>query len=125
MPAIGFASVLKVLPPSPAVSALRLEEMRSSQRIFVFSGAVLWTEGEEHKHTSLIRDISEDGIFFYSDLRPQEDQELCLSIHVNGGSRPLLQVRGRVVRVQESPMGAAIGVAMAVSEWTIRPANVV
>ncbi len=92
-------------------------DQRSTLRSFVGTAFVLTLkDGDPRQHVGLIRDVSEQGMFFYSDLNPACGSELDFEFTL---PRPETQpvwvaCKGRVVRVEHPAPGAAIGVALSI-----------
>src|SRR5215469_813490 len=92
------------------VMAFSHTTQRSSKRSFIVCPISLSFEsGAAH---GILRDISQNGMFFYSNFKPPLQSSINFSLrlgkkHINGS--------GEVVRVEQSTPGAAIGVAVRIS----------
>ena len=90
--------------------AFRHTMERSSRRSFIVCPISLAFEaGTAH---GILRDISENGMFFYSNFKPPLQSSINFSLrlgkkHISGS--------GEVIRVEQSAPGAAIGVAVRIS----------
>lgn len=85
-------------------------QRRSSPRAFVILPATISFGSDGEHHAGLIRDISQTGIFFYCDAKPELQDEVNVVVRV--GEASAIAYKGRVVRVEEPSAGAAIGVAI-------------
>ena len=67
---------------------------------------------EARSHVGLLRDVSPDGVFFYSDFKPPigTEVEVTFTIPVNS-NRLKFVCRGKVLRVEQTASGAAPGIA--------------
>jgi len=61
----------------------------------------------------ITRDLSKNGIFFYSNVTPKLHSNISLVLQVNGARIPC---SGEVVRVQDAAPGAAVGVAVMIQD---------
>src|SRR5215470_4253560 len=78
---------------------------RSSPRSFIVCPISLTFEtGSAH---GILRDISQDGIFFYSNFRPSLESTINFSLTLGEKN---ISGSGEVVRVEQNTPGAAIGV---------------
>ena len=87
---------------------------RTSRRSFVRMPATITaTVNDNQVHTAFIRDISNYGMFFYSNLRLEEGNRVNFVLeYSNRGSVTRLQLSGVVMRIEEDKPGAAIGIAI-------------
>ncbi len=94
-------------------------EQRRALRLLTTAPAVIYLEGE--RHIGLVRDLSSTGLFVYSDFAPALDAELKLTIQLSRDDKKtsLFICKGNVVRVENSGIGAAIGIAVRFSEASI------
>ena len=83
---------------------------RSSPRAFVILPATISFGSDGEHHAGLIRDISQTGIFFYCDVKPELETEVNVVVRV--GEAAAIAYKGVVVRVEEPSAGAAVGVAI-------------
>lgn len=86
------------------------KQTRSSPRAFVILPATISFGGDGEHHAGLIRDISQTGIFFYCDVKPELETEVNVVVRV--GEAAAIAYKGVVVRVEEPSAGAAVGVAI-------------
>ena len=70
--------------------------------------------GARTEHVGFVRDISSDGIFFYSTWRPSEgeDTDFVLNCRTRGGKRIEARLSGRICRIEQNVSGAACGIAV-------------
>lgn len=85
---------------------------RSSQRTFMHAAAEVRCAAVPGVHAGVLRDISEDGVFFYSDFKPPLGTEVRIIFIPAGFGRPRIYCEGRVVRVEQVRTGAAPGIAV-------------
>src|SRR5947209_19197947 len=89
---------------------------RSATRKFLRLPA--WSRVNFKKHVAMVRDMTRQGIFFYSDIRPQVGEEVAFVMEFAKWShRSLIACKGRVVRVEQAVPGAAVGVALSLSRF--------
>ena len=70
------------------------------------------------KHVAMVRDMTRQGIFFYSDIRPQVGEEVAFVMKFPKRThRSLIACKGKVVRVEQAVPGAAVGVAVSLSRF--------
>ncbi len=100
-------------------------EQRQEQRVFVKMPVRLNLSGDAREHVGFVRDMSEHGIFFYSDLNPVLGSQIEFVMHLPQHTmRPAeLSCRGTVVRVESHAPGAATGVAVRLEQCNPVPAN--
>jgi hypothetical protein len=68
-------------------------------------------------HVGVIRDLSEDGMFFYSDFKPPVGTEVRITfVPPSSGRSARVYCEGVVVRVQQVRAGAAPGIAVRLTE---------
>ncbi len=100
-----------------ALMLTTVTDERASARSFVYASFVLnLKDGDPRPHVGLIRDVSDSGMFFYSDLKPACGSELDFHFKLPrpGTEAQWIACRGRVVRVEHPAPGAAVGVALQV-----------
>ena len=85
-------------------------QTRSSPRAFVILPATISFGSDGEHHAGLIRDISQTGIFFFCDVKPELRSEVNIVVRVADAAP--IAYKGRVVRVEEPLVGAAVGVAI-------------
>ena len=66
-------------------------------------------------HAGIVRDISKDGIFFYSNYKPKPHETITFILHMSGSK---ISCTGRVARIEEKVPGAAVGVAVKIESST-------
>ncbi|MGZ4815075.1 MAG: PilZ domain-containing protein [Terriglobales bacterium] len=91
-------------------------KQRSASRTLVVVSATVHFQGKNH--VGLIRDISRDGLFVYSDFRPKLGENLTIEITEKGGSDRVL-CGGTVVRVESKSAGSAIGIALKITSYGV------
>ena len=77
-------------------------QTRSSPRAFVILPATISFGNDGQHHAGLIRDISQSGIFFYCEVKPELQSEVNVVVRV--GEAAAIAYKGRVVRVERSWM---------------------
>jgi len=81
------------------------------QRVNV-CGEVLCPEAACPKHLALIRDVSASGVFLYCNLDPPIGTDLTITFTMPGAEGYVeVFCRGKVVRREQYPAGAATGIA--------------
>jgi len=84
---------------------------RSSRRQMVHSAAQILVPGEG-EHNAIVRDVSADGIFVYSNFKPALGADIALTFTTRVGKEMVkIFTHARVVRVQQLVAGAAPGIA--------------
>jgi hypothetical protein len=98
-------------------------EERSGVRVPVhLSGGVKNAGTERPEHVVLVRDISFQGVFFYSNFKPPVDSDLELSLSLPmAGKNVKIQCHGKVVRVEPSGP-SAYGIAVKLHRCDFVPA---
>ena len=85
---------------------------RSSPRAFIVCPIALTCEaGTAH---GILRDISENGMFVYSNFRPQLESTTNFSLRL--GEKEI-RGSGEVIRVEQRSPGAAVGIAVRISSY--------
>jgi hypothetical protein len=94
-----------------AIMARQQEEQRNSGRKVINQpGVVAQQEGSEH--VAHVRDVSSQGIFFFSDFTPDCGTRLVLRFNVPLGDRKMrIECQAEVLRVESNAQGAAVGIA--------------
>lgn len=94
-------------------------EQRRALRLLTTAPAVVYMNGE--RHIGLVRDLSATGLFVYSDFAPPTGTELNLTIQLSRDEEKtsLFVCKGKVVRVEDSRNGAAVGIAVKFEEACI------
>jgi len=84
---------------------------RSSRRQLVHSAAQISVAGRG-EHNGIVRDLSPDGIFLYSNFKPAVGCEIAVTFTTRvGNEMAKIFARAKVVRVQQVVSGAAPGIA--------------
>ena len=84
---------------------------RSSRRQLVHSAAQISVPGKG-EHNGIVRDLSNDGIFMYSNFRPAVGSDIAVAFTTRVGKEMVkIFTLARVVRVQQVVSGAAPGIA--------------
>src|SRR5437868_14803347 len=84
-------------------------QQRSSTRKFLRLPAWMVFYGDSfQKHVAMVRDMTRQGIFFSSDVRPQLGEEIAfvMKFPTRTQSSPLAG-QGKLVRIQQDVLGAA------------------
>lgn len=94
-------------------------ERRSSRRYFLGRSAAMEVSGK--RYMALIRDWSWTGLFLYSSWSPAVGTriELVLDFVEDEGRSCSVKCTGWIVRVEESCLEAASGVALAVEKYEV------
>ena len=93
------------------VAAPRYHKNRSSRRLIVHSAAQISVPGDG-EHNGIVRDLSADGIFLYSNFRPQVGSDIAVTFTTRVGKEMVkIFSLAKVVRVQQVVSGAAPGIA--------------
>jgi hypothetical protein len=102
----------------------RLEKRRNARmRIHLFTVVrkILGSKHLSRPHIGFTRDISINGIYFYTRMKIKRGDSLCLTVHVvsgasSGGPPPKLEGDGLIVRIdrihKEFPIAKMNGVAV-------------
>jgi PilZ domain len=88
---------------------------RRARRSFVRMPACIRVDSEDEEQVAFVKDISPDGIFFYSNLDVIEGRQLTFVLkYVNDQLHSVrLPLSGIIKRVERGTPGSAIGVAVA------------
>lgn len=88
-----------------------LRDQRCDARTsFHLPGTVKQTRAATMAHVAFTRDVSTNGLFFYSDFTPALGDDLTLTFNTPHGG--CLMFQGNVVRVEQQKPGSAIGIAL-------------
>jgi Tfp pilus assembly protein PilZ len=100
--------------PGEAVMLEKAMKRRSTARILVGHTAWLTLHAVgEHEHVAFVKDISERGIFFYSDFGPSVGDEVYFVVeYLSGQNRVRFHLNGRVARVEQAGPDSAHGIAI-------------
>jgi len=87
-------------------------EQRRALRLLTTAPAIIFLEDE--RHIGLVRDLSSTGLFVYSDFAPTPGTELKLTIRITRekNKTTLFLCTGKVVRIEDSNNGAAVGIGL-------------
>lgn len=83
-----------------------MNQRSSPRKLLVCPIYIHFSQGTVH---GILRDISADGIFFYSNFKPSLGMNLNFTLRINDRN---VTGTGEVVRIEENRPGAAIGVAV-------------
>src|SRR6185369_83100 len=100
-------------------------EQRRALRLLTTAPAVVLMDGE--RHIGLVRDLSATGLFVYSDFTPKLGTELKLTIRLSRDKNrtAVFLCSGKVVRVEASNKGVAVGIALQLEgQGEVAPENV-
>jgi predicted amino acid-binding ACT domain protein len=86
----------------------------SPRSLVIFPISITGNDGAE-THAGIVRDISKDGIFFYSSYKPQPQETITFILHMSGNK---IACTGQVLRVEQKAPGAAVGVAVKIQSST-------
>lgn len=94
-------------------------EQRNGDRRLTTMPATIIANGR--RHIGLVRDLSESGLFVYSDFEPACGNLLQLTLKLKqvDGSNLNLECTGHVVRVEAAIIGAAVGIAVKLDEVSL------
>jgi hypothetical protein len=90
------------------------QNCRKTKRECVYLSARIQVESESSRwHAAFVKDVSPEGMFFYSDFRPSSGDPIRFQLQFTDRmNRMHIRYKGTVVRVEEAQAGAAIGVAV-------------
>ena len=91
--------------------ATDFRKTRSSRRQMVHSAAQITVLGDG-EHNGIVRDLSSEGIFLYSNFKPQIGADIAVTFTTRVGKEMVkIFTHAKVVRVQQVVSGAAPGIA--------------
>ena len=92
----------------------RYPVQRSSKRNFLHAAAEVRSSAIAGVHVAVVRDISETGLFLYSDFNPALGTALRITVKPSffGSSSASFYCEGVVVRVEQQRPTAAPGIAL-------------
>ena len=90
-------------------------KQRAASRTLVVLSATVHFQGKGH--VGLIRDISRDGLFVYSDFMPKLGDSIRVEIKDRGNGTSRVLCCGAVVRVESKAAGSAIGIAVQITTY--------
>ena len=94
------------------VAAPKFHKNRSSRRQMLHSAAQISVPGDGEHH-GIVRDLSPEGIFLYSNFRPEIGSDIAVSFTTRVGKEMVkIYSMAKVVRVQQVVSGAAPGIAL-------------
>lgn len=82
---------------------------RSNPRSLVIFPITITKENGRETHSGIVRDISKEGIFFYSNYRPKPQEIISFVLHMSDSK---ITCTGQVLRVEQKAPGAAAGIAV-------------
>jgi PilZ domain len=91
------------------MTLLNTNQRSSPRTLVVCPISISFQSGTAH---GILRDVSTGGIFFYSNFRPSLGMNIDFSFHLKDQR---ITGRGEVVRVEQNAPGAAIGIAVKIS----------
>ena len=99
-------------------------DRRSSPRIAVRTPVTIKTNNGATNHTGFTRDLSQNGVFFYSDSEIAEGTQLemvlILPKELTAGERKWVCCQASVVRVQAGD-GKSVGLAASIDRMDVLP----
>ena len=94
---------------------------RSNPRSLAIFPISITKESGKEAHPGIVRDISKEGVFFYSKVRPELNAEIEIAFMVpDSADYKRFVGRGMVVRVEDTRSGL-IGIAARLSRCEIIP----
>ena len=94
--------------------APQVNQRCNPRALVIFPISITGNNGTE-SHAGIVRDISKDGIFFYSNYTPQPQEIITFILHMSGSK---ISCTGQVVRIEQGVPGAAVGVAVKIQSST-------
>ncbi len=82
---------------------------RSTPRSLVIFPVSITKKNGGETHSGIVRDISKEGVFFYSNYRPQPQDVISFVLHMSDNK---IACTGQVLRVEQKAPGAAVGIAV-------------
>ena len=93
------------------VPAPKYHQNRSTRRQLIHSAAQISVPGDG-EHNGIVRDLSSEGIFLYSNFKPQVGVDIAVTFTTRVGKEMVkIFTHAKVVRVQQVVSGAAPGIA--------------
>ncbi len=92
-------------------------KQRAASRTLVVLSATVQFQGKGH--VGLIRDISREGMFVYSDFTPKVGETVRVEIKEKDKSSDRVLCSGTVVRVESKSSGAAVGIALKITSYGV------
>lgn len=89
-------------------------DLRSSKRNFLHAAAEVRLPGLVGAHVAVVRDLSQTGLFLYSDFKPPVGAQLRITLKPSfvGHSDDSFYCEGTVVRVEQARPSAAFGIGI-------------
>ena len=87
--------------------ATQVNKRCNPRSLVIFPISITGADGRE-THSGIVRDISKEGIFFYSNYKPQLQEIITFVLHMSDNK---IYCTGQVLRVEQKAPGAAVGVA--------------
>ena len=93
------------------VASPKFHPNRRSRRQLIHSAAHISVAGNG-EHNGIVRDLSSDGIFLYSNFKPPVGADIAITFTTRVGQEMVkIYTHAKVVRVQQVVSGAAPGIA--------------
>lgn len=99
--------------PGREMASFKNWGQRTTPRIFAMLPIFISAHSGADPRPGITRDLSKNGIFFYSNVTPNLHSNISLVLQVNGAR---ISCSGEVVRVQDTVPGAAVGVAVMIQD---------
>ena len=112
-------SHIRPKPTAEAIMTGSQPDRRKTKREFVQLPARIQVQSLDASwHVGLVRDLSREGIFFYSDFRPSPGDSITFMLKFTGTKNSIPNwYRGNVMRVEEAKAGASFGVAVSLERY--------
>ena len=88
--------------------ATQVNKRCNPRSLVIFPISITGANGKE-THSGIVRDISKEGIFFYSNYKPQLQEIITFVLHMSDNK---ISGTGQVLRIEQKVPGAAVGVAV-------------
>lgn len=86
---------------------------KTSRELVYLSASIRLGSESSGWHPAFVKDLSSEGMFFYSDFRPSSGDPIKFKLKFTDAMTGMpIWYKGTVVRVEEAQAGAAIGVAV-------------
>ena len=89
--------------------ATQVNKRCNPRSLVIFPISITGADGRE-THSGIVRDISKEGIFFYSNYKPQLQEIITFVLHMSDNNK--ISGTGQVLRIEQKVPGAAVGVAV-------------
>jgi hypothetical protein len=112
-------SHIRPKPTAEAIMTGSQVDRRKTKREFVQLPARIQVQSLDASwHVGLVRDLTRDGIFFYSDFRPSLGDSIKVMLKFTGMKNSIPNwYRGNVMRVEEGKAGASFGIALSLERY--------